>query len=71
MIVTTSTGTHAPITAEHRCDRCSAPAKVRATLLNGELYFCRHHGRKMSESLKSMALEIYDPESSLDDSTRK
>lgn len=71
MIVTTDTGTKALITAEHRCDRCGAAAKVRATLLNGELYFCGHHARKMGESISVTAIEIFDPESVLDDSSRE
>ncbi|NLG48162.1 hypothetical protein [Gordonia sp. (in: high G+C Gram-positive bacteria)] len=34
----------APLTAADRCDRCSAAAKVRATLpAGGELLFCGHH----------------------------
>ncbi|NMN99939.1 hypothetical protein HH308_01770 [Gordonia sp. TBRC 11910] len=43
-VVTTTTDVFAPLTAADRCDRCSAAAKVRATLPSGgELLFCRHH----------------------------
>lgn len=54
--------TKAPITAEHRCDKCGAQAKVRATLANGELYFCGHHAREAGTALVLKALEVYDPE---------
>lgn len=40
----TTTMTPIPLTNADRCDRCSAAAKVRATLASGgELLFCRHH----------------------------
>jgi len=35
---------------------------VRATLANGELYFCGHHGRKMSTQLVLKSIQVYDPE---------
>ena len=60
--MTTTIETRVPITALDRCDRCNAPAMIRATLQSGELYFCGHHGRKMSTPLISKALEVYDPE---------
>ncbi len=42
--VATTTDVLSPLTAADRCDRCSAAAKVRATLPSGgELLFCRHH----------------------------
>ncbi len=31
------------LTAQDRCDRCSAEALVRVTGLSGELMFCGHH----------------------------
>ncbi|ANH49259.1 hypothetical protein uvFWCGRAMDCOMC203_083 [Freshwater phage uvFW-CGR-AMD-COM-C203] len=37
-------------------------AKVRATFLSGELYFCGHHAKNLKDSLVSKALEVYDPE---------
>ncbi|WP_132993537.1 DUF7455 domain-containing protein [Gordonia zhaorongruii] len=43
-IATPDTVVSTPLTAADRCDRCSAAAKVRATLpTGGELLFCRHH----------------------------
>jgi hypothetical protein len=51
-----------PITALDRCDRCQAQAMIRATLINGELYFCGHHGREVSQSLIAKSTEVYDPE---------
>ena len=50
------------LTANDRCDRCSARAMVRATLKNGELYFCGHHAKETGYTLALQALEIYDPE---------
>jgi hypothetical protein len=49
------------LTANDRCDSCSAAASVIATFLHGELMFCGHHARKMSSELKVKALEIFDP----------
>lgn len=51
-----------PITASDRCDTCGAGARVRAKMLNGELYFCGHHARKLGTSLVLQAVEVYDPE---------
>jgi hypothetical protein len=48
-----------------RCDRCSAAAMVRFTLLSGELFFCGHHAKEFGPSLKKAALTIEDPESIL------
>lgn len=45
-----------------RCDRCSAQARVRADLVNGSLFFCGHHARQLSGSLKEKSLSLYDPE---------
>jgi hypothetical protein len=50
------------LTLQDRCDSCSAAAKVVATFLNGELLFCGHHARKMSDTLKVKAVNVYDPE---------
>lgn len=50
------------LTANDRCDSCSAPAKVVATFLNGELLFCGHHARAQIEALKVKSVSIYDPE---------
>ena len=45
-----------------RCDRCGAQAKVRATLANGELYFCGHHARATGNKLVLQSVQVYDPE---------
>ena len=60
--MTTAVETRVPITALDRCDKCGAPAMVRATLQSGELYFCGHHGRAIATSLVSIAQTVYDPE---------
>ena len=54
--------TRDPLTALDRCDKCGAQAMIRATLANGELYFCGHHGRELSNSLVATSIEVYDPE---------
>ena len=58
----TSIDTHKPLSITDRCDKCGAQAKVRATLANGELYFCGHHARETSNKLVSQALVVFDPE---------
>ena len=57
----TAVDTHDPMSALDRCDKCGAQALVRATLANGELFFCGHHGREMSSKLVASALVVYDP----------
>lgn len=54
--------TNAPLNALDRCDKCGAQAKVRATLANGELYFCGHHARETGNKLVLQALKVFDPE---------
>jgi hypothetical protein len=53
---------HVPLTARDRCDKCAAPAMVRAKLSSGELYFCGHHAREIGTSLVKASLVVYDPE---------
>ena len=60
--MTVATDNKAPITAEHRCDKCGAQAMVRATLVNGELYFCGHHARDVGYTLILKSIEVFDPE---------
>jgi hypothetical protein len=50
------------LTLNDRCDSCSAAAMVVATLLNGELMFCGHHAKKLSNTLMKKALDVYDPQ---------
>jgi hypothetical protein len=45
-----------------RCDRCTAAAKVRAVLLNGELLFCGHHAKEFAVKIKEVSLRVEDPE---------
>jgi hypothetical protein len=51
------------LTAQDRCDACSAAAKVVATFLNGELMFCGHHARTLKPSIIVKAIQLFDPES--------
>lgn len=60
--MTSAVETRAPITALDRCDKCGAPAMIRATLKSGELHFCGHHGREQGSKLVNQAIEVYDPE---------
>jgi hypothetical protein len=50
------------LTAQDRCDRCSARAMVRAKFLHGELFFCGHHARETGYTLLLKAVSVYDPE---------
>jgi hypothetical protein len=50
------------VKADDRCDRCSAEAKVIATMLAGELLFCGHHARDLGKSLIDKAIHVHDPE---------
>ena len=58
----TAVDTREPMSALDRCDKCGAQALVRATLANGQLYFCGHHGREISDKLVASSLEVFDPE---------
>lgn len=60
--MTTAIETREPLTAADRCDQCGAAAKVRATLKNGVLHFCGHHGRVAGTNLVLQSIEVYDPE---------
>ena len=62
MTMTTTVNVQEEFTAQDRCDKCGAQAKVRASLLTGELLFCGHHGREVSAKLLEQAVQIYDPE---------
>ncbi|WP_214412486.1 DUF7455 domain-containing protein [Sphaerisporangium fuscum] len=50
-----------PLTAVDRCDRCGAPAYIRACLpMGGELLFCAHHGRRHIAALRDKGAHIQD-----------
>lgn len=51
-----------PLNALDRCDRCNAPARVRANLITGDLLFCGHHAREAGHALALKSVSIYDPE---------
>lgn len=63
--MTTELASERKLTAQDRCDVCSAAAQVVATFLNGELMFCGHHARKNKESLQAKSANIFDPENYL------
>ncbi|HEY1569851.1 MAG TPA: hypothetical protein VGG05_00800 [Pseudonocardiaceae bacterium] len=55
----TTTLARPELTAADRCDRCGAPAQVRAVLATGgELLFCGHHARQHETRLREMAAEL-------------
>jgi hypothetical protein len=49
------------LTANDRCDACSAAAQVIITFINGELMFCGHHAKDKQDSLKLKSVNIFDP----------
>jgi hypothetical protein len=49
------------LTAQDRCDACSAAAQVIVTFINGELMFCGHHAKDKAEGFKLKAVNIFDP----------
>ena len=61
-----STASGRVLTANDRCDKCGAAAKVVATFLNGELLFCGHDARFVRKSLLEKSATIFDPENELD-----
>lgn len=60
--------TQEKLTAEDRCDSCSAAAKVVAKFLNGELLFCGHHAKEKYPQFKDKSFDVYDPEGFLTES---
>lgn len=63
----TTTLTHAPLTAEDRCDRCGAQAYVRVTLDGGStLLFCGHHFKEHEDRLRSVAVNVQDETNALE-----
>lgn len=59
--MSTTIDTLRPIAITERCDQCSAQAMVRATLANGELYFCGHHARATGNKLVIQSINVFDP----------
>lgn len=55
-----------------RCDRCYAPAQMRAVHPNqaAEILFCMHHGKKHSIALELQGFEIDDQSERLYTNTR-
>jgi hypothetical protein len=60
--MTTSVNTHRKLKTIDKCDRCGVQAKVRATLVSGELYFCGHHARQTGNKLVLQSIIVFDPE---------
>lgn len=48
----TTAAAQAPVfTKADRCDRCNAPAHMRALFAGGSLLFCEHHSREYHAAL--------------------
>lgn len=48
------------LTAQDRCDRCSAPAKTFVKLRHGgELLFCNHHANKHKSRLEADGAKLH------------
>lgn len=45
-------------TADDRCDRCGAQARMRAVMPFGELLFCGHHAKQHGDKLREIAVRI-------------
>lgn len=52
----------ASLTPLDRCDRCGALAQVRASFIQGDLYFCVHHARQFDVKQASFAVEVASEE---------
>lgn len=66
--MTTTVAPSAPLTAEHRCDRCGAQAYLRVELsTGGELLFCAHHGREHESKIREVAAHIQDETDKLEE----
>lgn len=50
-------------TAQDRCDRCGAQARLRAVLPVGELLFCSHHSREHYVQIQTQAIYVQELES--------
>ena len=46
------------LTAQDRCDRCSAAARVAVRLQAGVLMFCGHHDRQYAEALVDSGAQV-------------
>ena len=49
------------LTAQDRCDSCSAAAQVVVTFLHGELMFCGHHAKEKRDALIAKSATVFDP----------
>ena len=48
------------LTVFDRCDRCGVQARVRASFVSGDLYFCGHHAQKYDIAQKAFGIELFD-----------
>lgn len=48
------------MTLADRCDSCNAQAFVRASFMNGDLYFCQHHYTKFYNKINSQAIWVHE-----------
>ena len=43
-----------------RCDKCGAPAMVKAYFMQGILYFCGHHAKSLDIKQKAFHVEVHE-----------
>lgn len=60
-MTTKTVDTERVLTAQDRCDSCSAAAVIVFKFLNGELMFCGHHANKNKQQLLDNSIEVWDP----------
>jgi len=48
------------IELQERCDKCGAPAMVKAYFISGTLFFCGHHASRLSIKDKAFHIEVND-----------
>jgi hypothetical protein len=53
------------LTANDRCDICSAQAYVRVEMAIGDLMFCAHHANEKRAELEPIAVSWHDESSKL------
>ena len=43
-----------------RCDKCGAPAMVKAYFIAGILFFCGHHAKNLDIKSKAFHIEVHE-----------
>lgn len=48
------------LTLSDRCDSCNAQAFVRASFMEGDLFFCQHHYTKFYTAINAQAIWVHE-----------